>query len=110
MNALPSPKPSWLNRAALTVTSVLAVAAGFVLASAIFAVLLVAGLAAGGWLWWRLRQLTRQAQKAAPEIIDGEYTVEPNGEYTVEPMRPLLEDRRDPCPPPRQKTPRRRSR
>jgi uncharacterized protein HemX len=102
MNALPSPKPSWLNRAALTVTSLLAVAAGFVLASAIFAVLLVVGLAAGGWLWWRLRQLTRQAQKAAPEIIDGE--------YTVEPMRPLLEDRRDPSPPPRQKTPRRRSR
>ena len=92
-------KPSWLNRAALTVTSVLAIAAGFVLASAIFAVLLVVGLAAGGWLWWRLRQLARQTQQAAPEIIEGE--------YTVEPMSPLLEDRR---PPPLSlgKTPRRR--
>ena len=38
-------KPSWLNRAALTVTSVLAIAVSLVLASAIFAVLLVVGLA-----------------------------------------------------------------
>ncbi len=70
-------KPSWLNRAALTVVSVLAVTAGFILASAILVVLLVGGLAVGGWLWWRLRQLTRQAQAAHPEIIEGEYTVEP---------------------------------
>lgn len=83
-------KSSWLNRAALTVASALAVTAGFLLASAIFAVLLVVGLAAGGWLWWRLRQLTRQAQAAAPEIIEGE--------YTVEPTLPLLEDGRDPAP------------
>lgn len=94
-------KPSWLNRAALTVTSVLAVAAGFVLASAIFAVLLVVGLAVGGWLWWRLRQLTRQAQQAAPEIIDGE--------YTVEPMQPLLEDHRVPARSLRKKTSRHHS-
>lgn len=93
-------KPSWLSRVALTVTSVLAIAAGFVLASAIFAVLLVVGLAAGGWLWWRLRQLARQAQQAAPEIIEGE--------YTIEPMRPLLEDQRDPSLPRGQKTSRRR--
>ena len=92
-------KPSWLSRAALAVTSVLAIAAGFVLASAIFAVLLVVGLAAGGWLWWRLRQLARQAQQATPEIIEGE--------YTVERMPPLLEDRRPP-PLSRGKTPRRR--
>jgi uncharacterized protein HemX len=95
-------KPSWLNRVALTVTSILTVVAGFMLASAIFAVLLVAGLAAGGWLWWRLRQLTRQAQQAAPEIIDGE--------YTIEPMQPLLEDHRVPAPSRQKKTPRRRSR
>jgi len=93
-------KPSWLNRAALTVTSVVAIAAGFVLASAIFALLLVVGVAAGGWLWWRLRQLTRQTRQAAPEIIEGE--------YTVEPMPPLLEDHRPPPPSPG-KTPRRRS-
>jgi len=102
MNALPFPKPSWLKRTVLTVTSVLAVAAGFVLASAIFAVLLVIGLAVGGWLWWRFRQLTRQAQKAAPEVLDGE--------YTVEPTQLLLADQRIPASPLRQKTPRRRAR
>lgn len=102
MNALPSPKPSWLNRAVFTVTSVLVVAVGFVLASAIFAVLLVAGLAAGGWLWWRIRRLVRQARQAAPSVIDGE--------YTVEPMQPLLEDRRILSPLPQQKTPHRRAR
>ena len=48
------------------------------------------GLAVGGWLWWRLRQLTRQAQAAHPEIIEGEYTVEPT------PL--LLEDSRTAAP------------
>ena len=79
-------KPSWLSRAVLTVTSILAIAAGVVLASALFTILLVAGLAAAGWLWWQFRKLARQAQATAPEIIDGEYTVEPG--------RPLLEDQR----------------
>ena len=84
-------KPSWLNRATLTVTSVVAIAAGLVLASAIFAILLVVGVAAGGWLWWKLRSLTRQTSAAAPDIIEGE--------YTTEPIPPLLENHR---PAPRQ--------
>lgn len=79
-------KSSWLNQAALAVTSVLAVAAGLILASAMFAILLVVGLIAGSWLWWRFHQWARQAQQAAPEIIEGE--------YTVEPMSPLLENHR----------------
>lgn len=69
-------KPAWLNRLALTSTSVLVIGAGLILASALFVVLLVAGLGVGAWLWWRINKLTRQAQAAAPEIIDGEYTVE----------------------------------
>ncbi len=86
MKLPPLAKPSWLSRLGLAATSVLAVVVGFAVASMLFAVLLVAGLAAGGWLWWRLRRLARQTQRAAPDCIDGEYTVEPE--------RPLLEDPR----------------
>ena len=86
MKLPPLAKPSWLGRLGLTATSVLAVVVGFAVASVLFTVLLVAGLIAGGWLWWRLRRLARQTQQAAPDFIDGEYTVEPD--------RPLLEDRR----------------
>lgn len=88
-------KPSWLQRAALTVTSVLAIGAGIVLASALFTLLLVAGLAAAGWLWWKVRQFNRQTERAAPDIIDGDYTVELS--------QPLLEDQREPSLPPRKK-------
>jgi Zn-dependent protease with chaperone function len=86
MKPPPLAKPSWLSRLGLAATSVLVIAVGFAVASVLFVVLLAAGLVAGGWLWWRLRQLARQAQQAAPDFIDGEYTVEPD--------RPLLEDRR----------------
>ncbi len=86
MKLPPLAKPSWLGRLGLTATSVLAVVVGFAVASVLFTVLLAAGLIAGGWLWWQLRRLVRQTQRAAPDFIDGEYTVEPD--------RPLLEDRR----------------
>lgn len=81
--------PTWLSRLGLATVSVLAVIAGFTVASLLFAVLLVAGLAAGGWLWWQLRRLarqTRQARQAAPDILDAEYTVERD--------LPILEDQR----------------
>ncbi len=68
--------PTWLSRLGLATVSVLAVIAGFTVASLLFAVLLVAGLAAGGWLWWQLRRLARQTRQAAPDILDAEYTVE----------------------------------
>jgi len=93
------PKPSWLNRLGLAVTSVLAIAAGFILASLLFTVLLIAGLAVGGWLWWQFRRLARSARAAAPDVIEGE--------YTVESAHPLLENRGAPdqeppvSPPPR---------
>lgn len=94
------PKPSWLGRMGLAVTSVLAIAAGFILASLLFTALLIGGLVGAIWLWWQWRKLARQVRAAAPEIIEGEYTVEPD--------RPLLEDLnavdREPPPvlPPRQ--------
>ena len=84
----------------LAVTSVLAIAAGFILASLLFTVLLIGGLVGAIWLWWQWRKLARQVRAAAPEIIEGE--------YTVEPARPMLEDLsaadREPPPvlPPRQ--------
>ena len=78
--------PTWLSRLGLATVSLLAVIAGFTVASLLFAVLLVAGLAAGGWLWWQLRRLARQTQQAAPDILDAEYTVERD--------LPILEDQR----------------
>lgn len=68
-------RPSWLQRLTLTVSSVLVIVAGFALASALFMVLLVVGIAVGGWLWWKLRRIARQTSAAAPNIIEGEYSV-----------------------------------
>ena len=82
------PQPSWLNRLGLALTSVLAIAAGFILASVLLTVLLIAGLAVGGWLWWQFHRLAQAARAAAPDVIEGE--------YTVESAPPLLEDRGTP--------------
>lgn len=77
MKPLPLPKTSLLGRISLALTSVLAIVAGFAVASVLFTVLLVVGLAFGGWLWWQFRRLARQARKAGPGFIEGEYTVVP---------------------------------
>lgn len=74
-NKPPLPKTSLLGRLGLALTSVLALVAGFALASLLFTVLLITGLVAGGWLWWRLRGLARQARAAAPVVIEGEYQI-----------------------------------
>lgn len=84
MITLRSSKYSWLHRLGFTITSVLMVTIAVVFASLFFVVLLAVGLAMGGWLWWKLRRLARQAQAAAPATIDGE--------YTVESISPALED------------------
>ncbi|MBK8537668.1 MAG: hypothetical protein IPL59_22730 [Candidatus Competibacteraceae bacterium] len=84
MKLLSLPQPSWLNRLGLALTSVLAIAAGFILASLLFTVLLIAGLAVGGWLWWQFRRLGQSARAAAPNVIEGE--------YIIEPAHPLLEN------------------
>ncbi|MFZ1642799.1 MAG: hypothetical protein WAV07_15475 [Candidatus Contendobacter sp.] len=77
MTLPPLPKPSWLSRLGLAVTSALVVVAGFAIASLLLTILLVAGLAVGGWLWWQFRRLARRAQSTAPGVIEGEYTVVP---------------------------------
>lgn len=88
MKLPPLPKPSWLGRLGLALTSILAVVVGFAVASVLFAALLIAGLVAGGWLWWQYRKLARRARAARPDFIEGEYAIEPE--------RPALEDRRAP--------------
>lgn len=81
------PKISLPGRLGLALSSVLAIVAGFALASVLFVVLLVAGLVLGGWLWWQYRRLIGRTT-AAPVIIEGEYAVVPE--------HPALEDRRIP--------------
>jgi hypothetical protein len=88
MKLPPLPKTSLLARLGLALTSILAVAAGFAVASLLFVVLLGVGLVFGGWLWWQFRRLARQMRQTAPGVIEGEFTV------VAEP--PALEDRRTP--------------
>ena len=95
MKPLPLPKTSLLGRIGLALTSVLALVAGFAVASVLFTVLLVVGLAFGGWLWWQFRRLARQAQKAHPGFIEGEYTVVSD--------QPALEHQRAPATAPRRR-------
>lgn len=89
MKLPPLPNTSLLGRLGLVLTSTMAIVAGFALASVLFVVLLIAGLAAGGWLWWQYRRIVNHARRAAPEIIEGD--------YTVEPAQSLLEDQRTPA-------------
>lgn len=67
MKLPPLPKPSLLARLSLVLTSGLAIVAGFALASLLFVVLLIAGMAVAGWLWWQYRRLISQARRAAPD-------------------------------------------
>lgn len=90
MKRLNLPKLPWLNRLGLVVCSVVAIVAGFAIASLLLIVLLAAGGAAAIWLWWNYRRLIQRTQPAAPDLIEGEYTVEP-----AQPQ-PLLEDQRSP--------------
>ena len=89
MKRLNLSKLPWLNRLGLVVGGTVAVVASFAIASLLLIVLLAAGGAAAIWLWWNYRRLIQRARKAAPEVIEGE--------YTVEPAQPLLEDRRSPA-------------
>ncbi|MDG4596260.1 MAG: hypothetical protein P9F75_11330 [Candidatus Contendobacter sp.] len=86
------PKTSLLSRLGLALISVVAVVAGFAIASLLLTVLMVAGLGFAGWLWWRLRRLAQRAQCAAPTVIEGEFTVVPD--------YPALEARTAPRPEP----------
>ena len=54
----------------------LALAAAALIVASLFVVVAVAvGLALGGWLWWRTRQLRRAAPRSGTTVIEGEYRV-----------------------------------
>lgn len=76
MKVLPPPKTSWFARLGITLVSVVVLVVGFVTASLLFVLLLAIGLVFAAWLWWQARRLTRQAQAAQPNDLEGEYTVE----------------------------------
>lgn len=103
MNALPSPKSSWLGRIGVGLATIVTVVIGFITASLLFAILLTAGLIFAGFLWWQFRRLMREAQATQPQDLEGE--------YTVESTRLMLEDQnasdREPHPdgPPRRSKP-----
>lgn len=88
MKWLPLSNTSLLGRLGMAVSSVLALVVGFALASVLLAIVLVVGLALGGWLWWQYRRLLGRSGAAPSDIIEGEYTVMPE--------HPALEDRRTP--------------
>ena len=85
-----------LTKPRITFLVVLSALAGFAIASVLFTVLLVAGLAFGGWLWWQLRRLARRARKAHPEFIEGEYTVVSDQPLLERQQAPVATPRRSP--------------
>jgi uncharacterized membrane protein len=74
-------QPSWATRLGLALALMLILTVGTLLAFVFFAIAAVGALVFGGWLWWQVRRLRRQAES---EFIKADYTVE--AEYE------LLED------------------
>lgn len=63
-----------LGRVIATLVTVAAVVAGFMFSMVLFAVALVGGLIAFGWMWWKFRRALRQARldpRQAPPSGDG---------------------------------------
>ncbi len=65
-----------LQRFAGIVLALLGAVAAIVFTSILLAVVAVLAALFGGWLWWRTRALRREARRAAPSVIEGEYRVE----------------------------------
>jgi len=80
-------QPSWGTRLGAALALVLVLTVGTLLAFVFFAIAAVGAVVLGGWLWWQVRRLRRQAES---EFIHADYTVETEYE--------LLEDhsRRNP--------------
>lgn len=89
MNRLNLPKLSWMNRIGLAIGAVVAMVAGFAVATLLFIVLLAVGGAAAIGLWWTCRRLIKRRREADPTLLEGE--------YTVEPAQPRLQNQRMPA-------------
>ena len=66
-------QPSWATRLGVALALVLALTVGTLLAFVFFAVAAAGTVVWGGWLWWQIRRLRRQAES---EFIHADYTVE----------------------------------
>ncbi len=66
-------QPSWATRLGLALALMLILTVGTLLAFVFFAIAAVGALVFGGWLWWQVRRLRRQAES---EFIKADYTVE----------------------------------
>lgn len=63
---------SWPARLGVVAVMVLSVGAAVVLSAVFFALFLVLGLVASGWLWWQNRRLQREARR---HFVEAEYEV-----------------------------------
>ncbi|MGA8005517.1 MAG: hypothetical protein WCA17_05420 [Burkholderiales bacterium] len=50
--------------------------AAFIFASVLLAIAATAALLIWGWLWWRTREIRRDAREGDNVVIEGEYRVE----------------------------------
>ncbi len=89
---LPAGATGFLGRALAVAAGGLVLLAGLFVSAVVFSVMLVVGLAAGGWLWWKTRHLRRDLRERmqdmqrmqagergrGADIIDGDYIRDPN--------------------------------
>ena len=89
---LPAGASGLFGRALAIAAGGLVLIAGLFVSAVVFSVMLVVGLAAGGWLWWKTRHVRRdlrerlaemqrmQAGERAPnaDVIDGDYIRDPD--------------------------------
>jgi uncharacterized protein HemX len=63
---------SWPARLGVGAVMILSVGAAVVLSAVFFALFLLLGLVAGGWLWWQNRRLQREV---STQFVKAEYEV-----------------------------------
>lgn len=81
----PARRPGLLRKLAATVVGAVVLAGAFMISVAVLAVLAVAGVIGGAWLWWRTRELRKRVrehvsaqEQAQGRVIEGEVIRDPN--------------------------------